>query len=117
MNAEIKILPLRRRADEEYNERVESTHNILSKRLEGETGVGHRVGDLLDRVDVRGGSQVESEVELLRGAHDCLSGALHGVVKTGVHDVLFGRTSDTLLEGVGRGDWNLAAFLTKTAFK
>lgn len=55
---------------------------------EGEASGVVRGEDLLDRVDVGGGSQVDASVVLHGSLHDSPSGAFHGVVQTRVHDVL-----------------------------
>ena len=43
---------------------------------------------LLDRVGVRGSSDVETQVVLVRGADDLLARALHCVLQAGVHNIL-----------------------------
>lgn len=89
----------------------------LGHSLKCESSVTVRGEDLLDRVDVRGGPQVQSQVVLHRGLHDGTGRALHGVVQARVHDVLLGRTGDALLEGLRRGHGDASSHTAKATLQ
>lgn len=90
---------------------------MLARSLEGQTGVAVGLEDLLDRVDVRGRAQIQSQVVLHGGLHDGTSRSLHGVVQAGVDNVLLGSTGNALLEGGRRRHRDLAADVTEAALQ
>jgi len=82
--------------------------------LESEAGLLVGGEDLLDRVDVGGRAQIQSQVVLEGGLHDGPGGALHGVVEARVDNVLLGGARNALLERVARRDRNAAADAAET---
>lgn len=70
--------------------------------LKCQSSVTVRRKDLLDRVDVRGSPQVQSQVVLHRRLHNGTRRPLHRVVQSRVHNILLRRSRNALLERLGR---------------
>jgi len=85
--------------------------------LEGEAGIRVGCEDFLDGVCIGGCSEVKAEVELVSSLHDSPSRALHGVIKTGVYNILFGGTRDTFLEGFRWGHGDATADAAETSLQ
>ena len=77
--------------------------------VKGESGVSVGLEDLEDGVDVGGRAKVEPEVVRDGRVHDGPGRSLHGVVKTGVDNVLLGSTRHASVEFGRRGHRNVAA--------
>lgn len=90
---------------------------LLFSSLKCQSSVAVRREDLLDRVDVRGRSQVQAQVVLHRRLHDGPRRPLHRVVQAGVHDVLLTRSGDALLEGLGRRHGDASADTAKATLQ
>lgn len=85
--------------------------------LEGKASISVGLEDLFDRVDVRSRTQIETEVVLHGGLHDGTGRTLHGVVQTGVDDVLLRGTGNALLECFRWGDGDLTADVAEASLQ
>ena len=85
--------------------------------IKGEAGVAICLEDLCHRVDVCGGSQVQTQVVRDGCVHDGTGSALHGVVQTRVDNVLLRGSRHSSVEFGRRGDRNSASDAAKPSLE